>query len=78
MQRHHTWFRPLMLLSLLVFVPMATAQQPRAGGILRIAWEQDVTGFDPHWSIGLQVADIVGNLFHSLVTSTTRCTMCRN
>jgi peptide/nickel transport system substrate-binding protein len=47
---------------------VAVAQQPRAGGTLRVAWEQDVTGFDPHWSAGLQVQYISGNLFNSLVT----------
>jgi len=55
-------------LTILVFVGNAEAQQPKSGGTLRIAWEQDVTGFDPHWSAGLQVQYIAGNLFNSLVT----------
>ena len=33
-----------------------------------MAWEQDVTGFDPHWTSGLQVTYIAGNLFNNLVT----------
>jgi ABC-type transport system substrate-binding protein len=44
------------------------AQQPKSGGTLRIAWEADVTGLDPHMSSGLQAQWIVGNLFNSLVT----------
>ncbi|MGH8060072.1 MAG: ABC transporter substrate-binding protein, partial [Candidatus Entotheonellia bacterium] len=31
-------------------------------------WEQDVTGFDPHWSAGLQNIYMAGNLFNNLVT----------
>jgi len=59
---------PIALLILLGLVGVAFAQQPRYGGTLRIAWEQDVTGFDPHVSPGLQVHYIVANLCNSLVT----------
>jgi ABC-type transport system substrate-binding protein len=68
MKRHVGWSTLITLLIVLGLVTFAAAQQPRYGGILRVAWEQDVTGFDPHWSIGLQVIYIVGNLFNSLVT----------
>jgi ABC-type transport system substrate-binding protein len=60
-----------MLIALLVvagLVTVAAAQQPRYGGTLRAAWEQDVTGFDPHWSAGLQNIYMAGNLFNNLVT----------
>ncbi|MGH8055783.1 MAG: ABC transporter substrate-binding protein, partial [Candidatus Entotheonellia bacterium] len=56
------------LLVVVGLIGLAVAQQPRSGGTLRVAWEQDVTGFDPHWSIGLQVIYLVGNLFNTLVT----------
>jgi ABC-type transport system substrate-binding protein len=58
----------ITLLLILGLVAFADAQQPRSGGTLRVAWEQDVTGFDPHMSPGLQVQYVVGNLFNSLVT----------
>jgi ABC-type transport system substrate-binding protein len=60
-----------MLSALLIvagLLGLAVAQQPRYGGTLRIAWEQDVTGFDPHWSAGLQNVYLAGNLFNGLVT----------
>ncbi|MBI3327052.1 MAG: ABC transporter substrate-binding protein [Nitrospinae bacterium] len=44
------------------------AQQPKSGGTLRVAWEADITGLDPHTSSGLQAQRMVGNLFNSLVT----------
>jgi hypothetical protein len=37
-----------ILLIVLGLIAFANAQQPRFGGTLRVAWEQDVTGFDPH------------------------------
>jgi len=43
-------------------------QQPRYGGTLRVAWEADITGLDPHTSAGLQAQWMVGNIFNSLVT----------
>jgi len=43
-------------------------QQPRYGGTLRVAWEADITGLDPHTSSGLQAQWMVGNIFNSLVT----------
>jgi ABC-type transport system substrate-binding protein len=58
----------IALCLVLGLVGLAAAQQPRDGGTLRVAWEQDVTGFDPHTSPGLQVHYIVGSLFNSLVT----------
>jgi len=68
MQRYITWSTLLVLLIVLGLVGVTTAQQPKYGGTLRVAWEQDVTGFDPHSSPGLQVQYIAGNLFNSLVT----------
>jgi ABC-type transport system substrate-binding protein len=47
------------------------AQQSKAGGILQVAWEADVTGLDPHLSPGIQAHHVTGNLFNSLVTIDT-------
>jgi ABC-type transport system substrate-binding protein len=58
----------LGLLGALGLLGVAAAQQPKPGGTLRVAWEQDVTGFDPHWSPGLQVDYVAGNLLNSLMT----------
>jgi ABC-type transport system substrate-binding protein len=46
----------------------ASAQQPKPGGTLRVAWEADITGLDPYISPGVQSWFVVGNLFNSLVT----------
>jgi peptide/nickel transport system substrate-binding protein len=51
-----------------LLLPAAWAQQPKPGGTLRVAWEADVTGLDPHLSTGIQAYFVVGNLFNSLVT----------
>jgi ABC-type transport system substrate-binding protein len=68
MKRHIAWSLLIALLMIPSLVGVATAPQPRSGGTLRVAWEQDVTGFDPHWSAGLQNIYMVGNLFNGLVT----------
>ena len=68
MKRHIAWAVLFGLLVVWGLVGVATAQQPRSGGTLRVAWEQDVTGFDPHWSAGLQNIYMAGNLFNGLVT----------
>jgi peptide/nickel transport system substrate-binding protein len=47
------------------------AQQPKPGGTLRVAWEADVTGLDPHLSTGVQAYRVLGNLFNSLITIDT-------
>jgi ABC-type transport system substrate-binding protein len=52
----------------LALVGVAAAQEPRRGGTLRIAWEADITGLDPHTSSGLQAQWMVGNIYNSLVT----------
>jgi ABC-type transport system substrate-binding protein len=52
----------------LTLAAVANARQGKAGGTLRAAWERDVTGFDPHWTSGLQVTYIAGNPFNNLVT----------
>src|SRR5215510_11564069 len=68
MKRCIAWALLLALPAVLLLVAGVDAQQPKSGGTLRVAWEQDVTGFDPHWTPGLQVTYIAGNLFNSLVT----------
>jgi ABC-type transport system substrate-binding protein len=45
----------------------ANAQQPKSGGTLRVAFEADVTGFDPHLVPGLQNYYVNQNLFNTLV-----------
>jgi peptide/nickel transport system substrate-binding protein len=61
----------LAFLLLLSLVAVATAQQPKSGGTLRVAWEADITGMDPHLSPGIQSWHVVGNLFNSLLTIDT-------
>jgi peptide/nickel transport system substrate-binding protein len=51
-----------------LLLPVGWAQQPKPGGTLRVAWEADVPGLDPHLSFGMQARLVVGNLFNSLVT----------
>jgi peptide/nickel transport system substrate-binding protein len=68
MKRHAGWAVLIGLLVVLAFVGYAVAQQPKPGGTLRVAWEADVTGLDPHLSTGIQAYFVVGNLFNSLVT----------
>lgn len=38
----------IVLLIVVGLVGLACAQPSSYGGTLRVAWEQDVTGFDPH------------------------------
>jgi len=61
----------LAFLLLLSLVAVATVQQPKSGGTLRVAWEADITGMDPHLSPGIQSWHVVGNLFNSLLTIDT-------
>src|SRR5215813_1290682 len=57
------------MVGFLLLTPIALwAQQPKSGGTLRVAWESDLTGLDPHISTGIQAYRVVGNLFNSLVT----------
>lgn len=53
---------------LLVTSLAVSAQQPKSGGTLRVAWEADITGLDPYISPGIQSWHVVGNLFNSLLT----------
>jgi peptide/nickel transport system substrate-binding protein len=56
------------ILASLPLLPAWWAQQPKPGGTLRVAWEADISGLDPHLSFGMQARHVVGNLFNSLVT----------
>jgi peptide/nickel transport system substrate-binding protein len=58
----------IMAIVVSLLLPTAWAQQPKPGGTLRVAWEADVTGLDPHLSPGIQAYFVVGNLFNSLLT----------
>ena len=53
MKRPIMWSMLIALCIILGLVGLAATQQPRYGGTLRVAWEQDVTGFDPHSVRGL-------------------------
>ncbi len=68
MKRHAGWSGLIGLLVVLALVGYAVAQQSKPGGTLRLAWEADVTGLDPHLSNGIQAWHVVGNLFNSLLT----------
>ena len=50
MKRSIAWTLLLVLPVVLAIFAAADAQPAKPGGTLRVAWEQDVTGFDPHWT----------------------------
>jgi ABC-type transport system substrate-binding protein len=52
----------------LMLVGIVTAAEPQRGGTLRIAYEADITGMDPHTSLGIQAMYVEQNLFNTLVT----------
>ena len=58
----------ISLIMVLVFTGMALSQQPKSGGSLKIAFESDVPGMDPHISLGVQVQVLIPSLFNTLVT----------
>lgn len=52
----------------LTLASFATAQSPRSGGVLRVAFESDITGGDPYLSRGIQAGYVADNLYSNLVT----------
>src|SRR5215813_11859311 len=68
MNRHLGWPMLIGLLVVLGLVGFSAAQQPKSGGTLRVAWQADISGLDPHVSPGIQAYHVVGNLFNSLLT----------
>lgn len=52
----------------LMLVGVVLAEEPRRGGTLRIAYEADITGMDPHTSLGIQAMYVEQNLYNTLVT----------
>ncbi len=66
--RHITGLCRLIAVSLLFMPPMVWGAEPQPGGTLRVAWEADVTGFDPGFSRGIQAYYLKGNIFNPLVT----------
>jgi ABC-type transport system substrate-binding protein len=52
----------------LVLSGVAVPQQPKSGGTLKIAFESDITGMDPHTSLGVQAQVLIPSLFNGLVT----------
>jgi ABC-type transport system substrate-binding protein len=63
-----TGFMIAIVACLLLLLPVVWAQQPKPGGTLRVAYEADASGLDPHLSPGIQAWHVVGNLFNSLLT----------
>jgi ABC-type transport system substrate-binding protein len=72
MLRHISRTILISLVSLFVVtnvrIGVTTAQQPKSGGTLKIAFESDVPGMDPHTSLGVQVQVLIPSLFNTLVT----------
>ena len=68
MKHHIGWLMCSSLLVILACVGLTAAQQPKPGGTLRVAWEADVPGLDPHLSPGIQAWHVQGSLFNSLLT----------
>jgi ABC-type transport system substrate-binding protein len=57
-----------MVALIFLLVGWGWPQQPKSGGTLKIAFESDVPGMDPHTSLGVQVQVLIPNLFNTLVT----------
>jgi peptide/nickel transport system substrate-binding protein len=68
MHQHIGWSIRIGLVVVLGLMGLATAQQPTPGGTLRVVWEADLSGLDPHLSPGIQAWYVEGNLFNSLLT----------
>jgi ABC-type transport system substrate-binding protein len=64
----HRWIVYAVVGFVLAWASGIDAQQPKSGGTLKIAWEADITGLDPHMSSGIQAQWMVGNIYNSLVT----------
>jgi peptide/nickel transport system substrate-binding protein len=58
----------ISVVAILVCTGIALSQQVKPGGTLKIAFESDVPGIDPHTSLGVQVQVLIPNLFNTLVT----------
>jgi glutathione transport system substrate-binding protein len=52
----------------LMLMGIAAAEEHHRGGTLRIAYEADITGMDPHTSLGIQALYVEQSLFNTLVT----------
>jgi peptide/nickel transport system substrate-binding protein len=52
----------------LTLIGVVSAVEPQRGGTLRIAYEADITGMDPHTSLGIQAMYVEQNLYNTLVT----------
>jgi len=67
--RHIAWRFCLIVVGFFLAQSIAWGgEQPKPGGTLRVAWEADVTGFDPGLSRGIQAYYLKGNIFNPLVT----------
>ena len=69
MRRTH---RAAVAVCLFVILGMALtvvqAETPKRGGTLRIAYAQDMTGMDPHRSLGIPAVYVMQNIFQNLIT----------
>ena len=64
----HIWIVLAVIGWVMVCASAVGAQQPKSGGTLRIAWEADITGLDPHMSAGIQAQWMVGNIYKESMT----------
>jgi ABC-type transport system substrate-binding protein len=68
MTRHIGRSIVISFVAVLVCTGITLSQQPKSGGTLKIAFESDVPGIDPHTSLGVQVQVLIPSLFNTLVT----------
>jgi peptide/nickel transport system substrate-binding protein len=66
--RDLSWISVGLVGLVLALAAAGWAQQPKSGGTLKVGWEADITGLDPHTSAGLQAQWMAGDIFNSLVT----------
>lgn len=58
----------ILVVMLCIALSSVYAEQPKTGGILRIAYAQDMTGMDPHTSLGIPAVYVMQNIFQNLIT----------
>ncbi len=66
--RPRTGWRIAMVGALLLVHLGVWAQPPKPGGTLRVAWQANVPGLDPHGAASAPALRVLGNLFNSLLT----------
>jgi ABC-type transport system substrate-binding protein len=58
----------ISFVAIFVCTGIAWSQQAKSGGSLKVAFESDVPGMDPHTSLGVQAQVLIPILFNTLVT----------